>query len=436
MSEELGNVGRRNAKTDANIVRVALASLIGTTIEWYDFYLYGTAAALAFNTLFFPTFSSTAGMLAAFATFWVGFGARPIGGMVFGHFGDRIGRKSMLVVTLLLMGVATFLIGVLPTYAVVGVWAPVLLVLLRFVQGFAVGGEWGGSVLLVTEYAPGARRGFFGSWPQSGVSLGLLLSTGIFSVVTTSFSSQQFLAFGWRIPFLVSFVLVLIGLFIRLSIAETPEFRHVKETHHEVTLPVVEVLRRNSKHVVLGAGIFLIDVVGFYLFTTYVLSYGTALLGIARNVILNATLVGSVLFFLLIPVAAAISDRVGRKPVYIAGILYTAAMAFPLFWLFDTKSAVLIVLAICLAVVGLAMMHGPQAALFSELFGAQVRYSGISLGYQIGSMLGGGLTPLIATALVAVAHSSWPASVYLIAIAVVSLISISFLKETRPARVE
>jgi MFS transporter, MHS family, shikimate and dehydroshikimate transport protein len=432
MSETIEQRGQVGVGTRKTIVQVALASLVGTMIEWYDFYLYGTATALVFNTLFFPTLAPLAGTLAAFATFWVGFGARPVGGIVFGHFGDRIGRKSMLVFTLLLMGVATFLIGFLPTYAIIGVWAPILLVVLRFVQGFAVGGEWGGAVLLATEYSPGSRRGFFGSWPQSGAPAGLVLATGIFSLVTVSLSHQQFLNFGWRVPFLLSFLLVIVGLFIRLKVQETPEFQQVKQTQTQARVPLFELLRTNWRQVLLATGAFIADVGGFYLFTTYVLNYGTVQLKMPQSVVLNATLIASALFFFAIPAAAALSDQFGRRPVYLAGIIYTGIVVFPFFWLFESRSPGLVVLALCLAVIGLALMHGPQAAFFSEMFGTRVRYSGASLGYQLGSVLGGGLMPFIATALFSAAHSTWPISLYLIGLALVSLISVILTRETRP----
>ncbi|WP_207229514.1 MFS transporter [Ktedonosporobacter rubrisoli] len=360
MDEIAGKLEENVSGKRASITQVAIASLIGTMIEWYDFYLYGTASALIFNKLFFPTFSPLAGTLAAFATFWVGFGARPIGGIVFGHFGDRIGRKSMLVLTLLLMGGATFLIGVMPTYPVIGVWAPFLLVILRFVQGFAVGGEWGGAVLIATEHSPKSWRGFFGSWPQAGAPAGLLLATAMFTLTTLFLTPQQFELFGWRIPFLLSFLLIIIGIVIRLKVQETPDFMQVKERHAEAHMPVIEVFRTSGKYVALAAGAFLADVTGFYLFSTFVLSYGTTQLGMPRLTILNATLIASAFFFFAIPAAAALSDLWGRKPVYMAGIICTAATVFPFFWLFETRSPLLVILAICLSQIGLALMHGPR----------------------------------------------------------------------------
>lgn len=433
MSEFIEKLSGEQVGKRASIVHVALASLIGTAIEWYDFYLYGTASALVFNRLFFPTFSPVAGTLAAFATFWVGFGARPLGGIFFGHFGDRIGRKSMLVLTLLLMGIATFLIGILPTYATIGVWAPLFLVILRLFQGFAVGGEWGGAVLIATEHSPHERRGFFGSWPQAGAPLGLLLATAMFTLATLFLTQAQFLAFGWRIPFLLSLLLIIIGLFIRLRVQESPDFRRIKETHMEARMPLIEVFRTSGKEIALATGAFLVDVAGFYLFFTFVLAYGTTQLGMPRLIVLNATLVASALFFFTIPAAAALSDKLGRRPVYIAGIIYTAVMIFPIFWLIESRSAFLVIVSLSLAELGLALMHGPQAALFSELFDTRVRYSGASLGYQIGSVLGGGLTPFIATALLSAAHASWPISLYLITMAVISLVSVFLIRETRPS---
>lgn len=418
----------------SSIRQVATASLIGTSIEWYDFFLYGTATALVFNKLFFPTLSPLAGQLAAFATFWVGFGARPIGGIFFGHFGDRLGRKNMLILTLLIMGIGTFLIGCMPTYDSIGILAPILLVVLRFAQGFAVGGEWGGAVLMATEHAPSALRGFFGSWPQIGVPVGLLISSLLFSLVSTSFPNDQFLSVGWRIPFLVSIVLVIIGLFIRLRITETPDFEQVKEQQHIVRVPLLQVLRKDIKNVLLASGIFFIANGGFYVFITFIVSYGTKVLKMPSTTFLNATLVSAVVLFFTLPLAGMLSDRLGRRTLCLGGAALTALLAFPIFWLIDTKSALLITLALCLAQFGTGLVYGPLAAFFAELFGANVRYSGASLGYQAASVVAGGLAPFIATALLGVDHNaSWPIAIYVAAMALITVVASYLAPETRPA---
>lgn len=418
----------------SSIGRVAAASLIGTSIEWYDFFLYGTATALVFNKLFFPTLSPLAGQLAAFATFWVGFGARPIGGIFFGHFGDRLGRKNMLIITLLFMGIGTFLIGCLPTYSSIGLLAPILLVVLRFCQGFAVGGEWGGAVLMATEHSPSASRGFFGSWPQIGVPIGLLFASLFFSLVSTGFSSDQFLSFGWRIPFLVSIVIVLIGLFIRLRISETPDFEQVKERRHIVPVPLFQVVRRDWRNVLLASGIFFIANGGFYIFITFIVSYGKTVLKMPGTVFLNGTLVSAVVLFFTLPLAGALSDRVGRRTLCLVGSAFTLVMALPIFWLIDTKSVFLITLALCLAQFGTGLIYGPLAAFFTELFGANVRYSGASLGYQAASVVAGGLAPFVATALLGVDHgASWPVALYVSGMALITLISSFLAPETSPA---
>src|SRR6266702_2887605 len=335
------------SRGNSPIVRVAIASWIGTSIEWCDFFLYGTAAALVLGPLFFsPKLSPLAAQLSAFATFWVGFAARPVGGIVFGHFGDRLGRKKMLILTLLIMGIGTFLVGCLPTYKDIGIIAPVLLVILRFAQGFAVGGEWGGAVLLATEHSPVARRGFFGSWPQFGVPIGLLLSSLIFSLVSSSFSSAGFLSIGWRIPFLLSIVLVAVGLFIRLRITETPAFERVRETRTIARIPAVEVLRTNWKNVVLAAGAFFVTNGAFYVYVTFIVSYGEKVLKLSGSTMLNGVLVGAIAMGVTILTAGALSDRVGRLPVYLTGAAFVGVMAFPVFLLIDTRSPALIALAL------------------------------------------------------------------------------------------
>jgi MFS transporter, MHS family, shikimate and dehydroshikimate transport protein len=379
--------------------RVVLASFIGTTIEWYDFFLYGTAAALVFNKLFFPTLDPLAGTLSAYGTFAVGFVARPVGGVVFGHFGDRVGRRTVLVWSLLLMGAATALVGLIPTYAAIGAWSPILLVTLRFVQGVGVGGEWGGAVLLAVEHSGGRRRGFHGSWAQMGVPAGLLLSTAVFSLMSSTMSEEALLAWGWRVPFLMSLVLIAIGLFIRLRILETPSFARVKETRSEARIPLFDALRQHPREVVLGIGMRFAENALFYTYTVFVLSYGEKTLGYSRNSLLAGVALASFGGLFAIPLWASLSDRVGRRPVYLGGALISLAFAYPFFWLLE-RGPGFIGIALVLAVnVGHNMMYGPMAAYLAELFGTRVRYSGASLVYQLSSAFSGGLAPFIATLL-------------------------------------
>ncbi|WIG97372.1 MFS transporter [Myxococcus sp. SDU36] len=416
--------------TQDSIFKVAVASFIGTAIEWYDFFLYGTAAALVFNRLFFPSFDPLTGTLAAFGTFAVGFIARPLGGVVFGHYGDRIGRKAMLSATLMLMGVATFAVGLLPTYDAVGFWAPALLVLLRLVQGFGLGGEWGGAVLMAVEHAPAHRRGFYGSWPQMGAPAGLLVATAVFSVFS-QLPEAQFLAWGWRVPFLLSAVLIGMGVFIRLRVAESPVFQQRQQEPHPPGLPVLEALRTYPKQILLAMGARFAENGFFYIITTFVLSYGTERLGLPRSTLLNGVLVATAVHLVAIPLFGAASDRFGRRPVYLAGAVGCALMAFPFFWLIDTKATALIWLSIVLGIIAHAAMYGPQASFFSELFGTRVRYSGASLGYQLASVFAGGLSPVIATALLAWSGGqSWPVSLYMVALAVITLVSVYLSAET------
>ncbi len=386
----------------SSIRQVILASFIGTSIEWYDFFLYGTAAALVFNKLFFPMVNPLAGTLSAFGTFAVGFVARPVGGVLFGHYGDKIGRKSMLVYSLLIMGIATFLIGVIPTYHSVGVLAPILLVVLRFAQGIGVGGEWGGAVLMAVEHASEGKRGFYGSWPQMGVSAGLLLSTGVFALLSSFLSESQFIAWGWRIPFLLSFVLIGVGLFVRLKILESPVFEKLKENQAESAFPIIELFRNYPRIVLLGTGMRIAENGSFYLATVFVLSYSESHLGLPRSIPLVGVILSAIIGLFTVPGYAALSDRVGRRPLYLAGALFILFFAYPFFWLLNSRSPVLMAVAIILVVnVGHDLMYGPQAAFLSELFGPRVRYTGTSLTYQLSSVLSGGIAPLIATALLA-----------------------------------
>ncbi len=426
--ERLGgeNVGER-----VPAGRVALASFVGTAIEWYDFFIYGTAAALVFGQLFFPPNEDPLiGTLAAFATYAVGFAARPVGGVVFGHFGDRVGRKSMLVITILTMGLATFLIGLLPTYAQVGIWAPVLLVVLRLIQGFSVGGEWGGAALMTVEHAPEGRRGYYGSWTMAASPAGAMLATGAFALAS-GLPDEQFLAWGWRLPFLLSIVLVGVGLFIRIRILETPAFERIKEAGAEARLPVVEAVREHPRSVLLAAGMNLGFNTFIFVLFTFMLSYATTQLGLPRGVVLQATVVGGAVQIASVLAFSALSDRVGRRPVMLTGAAFLALYAFPLFWLVNTGSAALIFLALAIGFFGSAAIFGPMAAFIAESFDTKVRYSGASLGYQMGAVLGGGLSPFVATALLAWSGgASWSVSVYLVLGALMSLVSVYLLAET------
>ncbi|HEY8342805.1 MAG TPA: MFS transporter [Calditerricola sp.] len=412
--------------------KAAFSSFIGTAVEWYDFFLYGTAAALVFPQLFFPHSDPLVGTLQSFATFAIGFVARPLGGILFGHYGDKLGRKSMLVLTLLIMGISTFLIGLMPTYESIGIWAPVLLVVLRVLQGIGVGGEWGGAALVAVEHAPRNKRGFYGSWTQMGVPGGLLLATAVFAVFS-ALPQEQFLSWGWRVPFLLSIVLVGVGLFIRLRVEETPAFQQVKDAKRESRMPILEALRTHPKQVLLAMGARFAENGSYYVFSVFVLSYGTEYLDLPRNMILNGVLFASVVEFVTIPLFAALSDRIGRRPVYMGGAAFTVLFSFPFFWMVETKNPFLIWLAIGLAMgVGHAAMYGPQAAFFAELFGTRVRYSGISIGYQLASVFGGGLAPFIATSLLAWAGGdSWAVALYMSGMAVVTLLAVSLASETR-----
>ena len=425
-----------SAESQSDIVKVALASAIGTTVEWYDFFIYGTAAALVFNRLFFPQVDPLMGTLAAFATFGVGFFARPVGGVVFGHFGDRVGRKSMLVASLMIMGIATFLIGLLPSYETIGIWAPILLVVLRLLQGFGVGGEWGGAVLMAVEHSPRARRGFFGSWPQIGVPAGLLMATGVFAIFS-SMPDEAFLAWGWRVPFLLSVVLVGIGLFIRLRVLESPAFVKLRRREAPARMPIVEVLREQRRPVLVAMGLRVAENGAFYIYSVFVLTYITQELDLSREIALTGVLIASAVALFTIPAFAALSDRVGRRPVYLAGALLSLAFAFPFFWLLDTGSPVLVVVAIVVALAaGHAAMYGPQAAFFSELFSTRVRYSGASLGYQLASVFAGGLSPFIATALLAwQGGNPWAVAAYMAVMGLISVISALVATETYRAEI-
>ncbi|WEH39024.1 MHS family MFS transporter [Streptomyces sp. NBC_01218] len=422
----------------SGIARIVSASLIGTTIEWYDFFLYGSAAALVFNTLFFPTGDPLVGTLIAFVTYAIGFAARPVGGLVFGHFGDRIGRKKLLVLSLMMMGGATFAMGLLPTYDTIGVGAPILLTVLRLVQGFALGGEWGGAVLIVSEHGGPEHRGFWASWPQAGAPGGNLLATGVLALLAAVQSEEAFLSWGWRIPFLLSGVLVVIGLWIRVSLSESPVFLAARaEAEAEAAggakdePPVVEVFRHSWRQVLGAIGTRFGENISYYLLTSFVLVYVTTHLGLPRSTALNAVLIGSAVHFVTIPMWGALSDRLGRRPVTLVGSAGMALWAFAFFALVDSESFAVITLAVTVGLLFHGAMYGPQAAFISEMFDTRVRYSGASMGSQLASILAGALAPIIAVELLRNYDSGTPVALYLCAAAVVTTLTVLVIKETR-----
>ncbi|MFI1000418.1 MFS transporter [Streptomyces galbus] len=424
-----------------NLKRIVAASLIGTTIEWYDFFLYGSAAALVFNKLFFPGSDPLVGTLLSFLSYAVGFAARPLGALVFGHYGDRLGRKKLLVLSLLLMGGATFAIGLLPTHASVGTAAPVLLTLLRLVQGFALGGEWGGAVLLVSEHGDARRRGFWASWPQTGAPAGQLLATGVLSLLTAVLSDDAFTSWGWRVPFLLSGVLVLVGLWIRLSVDESPVFRQAlaaaearkaaRGADAAEKLPLVAVLRHHWRDVLVAMGARMAENISYYVITAFILVYATTSADVSKQTALNAVLIASAVHFAVIPAWGALSDRVGRRPVYLFGAAGIGLWMFPFFRLVDTASFGNLVLAVTVGLVLHGAMYAPQAAFFSEMFGTRMRYSGASMGAQFASVAAGAPAPLIATALLSDYDSSTPIALYVIAAALLTLLAVGVAKETR-----
>ncbi len=413
---------------------VVAASAIGTTIEWYDFLIYSTAASLVLNRLFFPTHDPLVGKLLAIGTVGVGFVARPLGAIVLSHFGDRLGRKSMLILTLVGMGVATTLIGLLPGYATIGVAAPVLLVGCRLVQGIAVGGEWGGAVLMATEHSPADRRGFYGSVVQIGFPLGMALGTASFFALAR-LDDAAFVRWGWRLPFLASAVLVAVGTFIRLRVDETPDFRRDRREGKLVRFPVLEALRRHPQDVLIGLGARITEISWIYLLTIFGLSYAVTNVGLARQLVLGAIALGAAIELITIPLCGALSDRIGRRPIYILGCLAAIALAFPLFWAIETRDPLKVVLGFVIGMsVGHGIMYGVQASFLSEMFPSHLRYSGASLGYQLAAPIGGGLVPVIAAAIVGLMHgATWPVSVLMIVLALLTMIAVLFAQETTPS---
>jgi len=410
---------------------IVFASCLGTIIEWYDFLIYATAAALIFNKAFFPTFDPLAGTLAALGSYAVGFLARPLGGALFGHFGDRLGRKSMLVLTLFIMGLSTFCIGLLPTYASIGVFAPILLILLRVIQGIGLGGEWGGASLMVLEHAPADRRGFYTSFVQIGFPVGLVLASMVFALVT-KLPDADFAAYGWRIPFLVSIVLLAIGTFVRSRVPETPVFEALKLRDGLSTNPVGEAVSKNTRTFLIAVGLKLSEVSWVYMLTVFVVVYATTKLGLPKPLMLDAVLYAALLELVSLPLFGWLSDRIGRRPFYILGALFTIVFAFPLFWMLESKSTALIFTAVMLAMnFGHGMMFGLESCYFPELFGPRVRYSGASFGFQVSAAIGGGFAPIIATAMVGYFGGTTGVSIMMIVLALITLSAALAAGETR-----
>lgn len=410
--------------------RILIASLVGSSIEWFDYFLYGTVSALVFNQLFFVNEDPTIGLLLSYASFALAFFIRPFGGVIFSHIGDRIGRKKTLVLTLSLMGVATFGMGLLPTYQAVGIWAPILLITLRLVQGLGIGGEWGGALLLAVEYAPADKRGLFGAIPQMGVTIGMLLGTVALSIMTM-LPENAFMTWGWRIPFIFSALLVFFGLWIRKGIDETPSFKKVKESGEVPKLPIVETLKNYWREVLIAVGAKVVETAPFYIFSTFVVSYATANLGFSRTATLTAVMIATIITTILIPIMGNLSDKIGRKKLFIGGTIGMALFAFPYFWLLQQKSVLLLIVA---TVIGLGVIWAPITAvlgtMFSEIFDAKIRYTGITLGYQIGAALAGGTAPLVATALLDRFNNSYvPVALYIIFASVLSLAAIWAVKD-------
>ena len=420
----------------SQVRRAVLASTIGTTIEWYDFFLYGIATGLVFARLFFPSSSPLVGTLQAFAIYFAAFVSRPLGAALFGHYGDRLGRKTTLIATLLVMGLATFLIGLLPTYAQIGTSAALILAVLRFLQGVGVGGEWGGSVLVAMEWArTPSHRGFIASWPQLGVPLGLLLANAVV-LFSSQFSGQAFLSWGWRVPFWLSAALIGIGLYIRVRVLETPQFRILVAERRLEKRPVLVVLRKHLREVLLAALARVGEQAPSYVFSTFVYSYATTMLGVSRDFLLGWQLIGSLIACIATPFFGFVSDRVGRRRTYLIGIVSTAIFGFAYFSLLETRSPVLVCVALISSSIPPSIMYGPQAALIAETFPSRVRYSGASLAYHLASVLAGGTTPLIATTLIVHYHTGTAVAFYVLACAAVSFVATLFLKDRTNQRID
>jgi MFS family permease len=421
--------GLSEAEHSSALRKAVIAATVGTTIEWYDFFIYGTAAGLVFGKLYFPNSDPLTATLAAFGTYFIGFVGRPIGAAIFGHYGDRIGRKATLIATLLVMGIATFLIAFVPTYASIGIWGAVLLTVLRVIQGIGVGGEWGGSVLIAMEWARSHNsRGLVAAWPQFGVPSGLFLSN-LAILAFSSWSGDQFLTWGWRIPFLLSIILVGVGLWVRLGILETPVFAKLVSERKVERAPIVEVIKRQPKEIILSALVRMSEQAPFYIFTAFVFAYATGTLKLSRDLILSAVLVASLVSFFSIPISGHISDRIGRRRMYLIGAVTMGIFGFIYFGMLDTAAPALVFIAIVLSLIPHDMQYGPQAALIAEAFTPRLRYSGSSLGYQLASIIAGGPAPIIATALFAAYHTGYAIALYILACAVISVIAAALMPD-------
>jgi metabolite-proton symporter len=428
-ADALDTVQLSSSEHQVQLRRAVIASTVGTAIEWYDFFLYSTVTGLVFAKLFFPHSDPWVGTLEAFAIYAVGFVARPIGAAIFGHYGDRIGRKSTLIATLLLMGLATFAVALVPTYASIGIWGAVTLTVLRFVQGVGVGGEWGGSVLLSMEWArTDHSRGFIASWPQFGVPCGLFLAN-LAVLAFSQMSGEQFLAWGWRVPFLLSLILVGVGLYIRLGILETPVFKKLLAERKIERTPILEVIKRHPKEIVLSALVRMAEQAPFYIFTAFIFSYGTGTLHVSQDFLLTAVLAASIVSFISIPLFGHLSDRIGRKNMYMIGAIATGIFGFIYFGMVNTGIEAVIFLAIVLSLIPHDMMYGPQAALIAESFTGRLRYSGASLGYQLASVIAGGPAPLIAAWLFGAYHTPYAIAGYIAACAVITLIATALMTD-------
>lgn len=430
MLEDSTPVATHTTVDAAQMRRISIASVIGTTVEWYDLFLFGTASALVFSKVFFPELDGAIGTLLAFLTFASAYVARMVGAILFGHFGDRLGRKSMLLVSLIGMGAATFAIGLVPDYAAIGVAAPLILLTLRIIQGLALGGEWGGAVLMTVEHAPADRRGFYGSMVQVGVPVGTLLANLAFLIIASTVSEEALLSWGWRIPFMVSALLVLFGIYVRLSIEETPAFQAVKQEGARAKIPFVALMRTHWRQVLLGGLACVSTGSTFTLLTTLGLSYGTKNAGFTKTEMLVAVMISCATALFAIPYFGGLSDRIGRRPIILGGIVFEALLAFPLFWMIGTGSFGWLVLAYVLMMLAFSANYGPIATFLAELFGSQVRYSGLSVSYMLSGLLGSATTPVITSALLSATGSASAVAWYAVGGAMLSLICLLLLTET------